>query len=405
MIADRINRLTESKTMKIAGKALAMKARGEDIIDFSVGEPDFPTPERIKQAAKKAIDNNFTCYTVNMGMIELRQAVSEKLKRDNNLDYSVKEIIISNGAKQALFNIVFAVVNPGDEVLIPAPFYVSYPEMVKLADGTPVIINTREENNFKLTADDLKRAVTPKTKALILCNPSNPTGLVYTGEELKALADVIENEDIFVIVDEIYEKLVYDNIKFVSFASISEKIKAKTAIINGVSKAYAMTGWRIGYAAAPEAVIRAASTIQSHNTSGASSVSQMASLEAISGIQDEVRIMVMEFERRRDYIIGALNEIPSLNCTKSQGAFYAFVNVASYFGVEYNGRKIENSCDFADFIIEVAKVAIVPGEGFGSDEHIRISYSTSMENIVEGLRRINDALRETTQFLTKKHFL
>lgn len=392
MIAKRINEITSSVTMKIAGKALTMKANGEDIVDFSVGEPDFPTPQRIKNAAIKAIENNFTRYTVNDGMIELRQAIAEKFLRDNGLKYSTKEIIVANGAKQALFNIVMAVVDSGDEVIIPGPYYVSYPEMVKLAGGKPVFIETKEENGFKMTPEELKGAITPKTKAIIVCTPSNPTGLVYHTNEIKALAEVIENAGIFVISDEVYEKLTYDSINFSSFASAGEEIKKRSAIINGVSKAYAMTGWRIGYVAAPEEIIRSASKIQSHNTSGASSISQHASLEALTGPQDDVEKMVREFEKRRNFIFEKITEIPDIQCVKPQGAFYVFPNVTSYLGKGLNGRTISNSVEFADFLLEEAKVALVPGEAFGSGSHIRISYSTSMANIEEGLNRIKNAL-------------
>ncbi|MGE5680503.1 MAG: pyridoxal phosphate-dependent aminotransferase [Bacillota bacterium] len=394
MLAKRIKEIETSTTMKIAGKALSMKARGEDVIDFSVGEPDFPTPARIKQAAMRAIEKNYTKYTVNDGMIELRNAIAEKFFRDNGLKYAHNEIIVSNGAKQALFNIVMSVVDTGDEVIIPAPYYVSYPEMVKLAGGKPVIVSTRESNGFKLTADELKAAITSKTKALIICTPSNPTGLVYHQDEISALAKVVEESGIFVISDEVYEKLTYDNIKFASFASAGENIKSKTAVINGVSKAYAMTGWRIGYAAAPEEIIRSASKIQSHNTSGASSISQYASLEALTGPQDDVYEMLKEFENRRNYIYSRVTEAEAINCVKPQGAFYIFPNISACIGLKYKGREIKSSFELADFLLEESKVALVPGEAFGSGDHIRISYSTSMKNIEEGMDRINNALKK-----------
>ncbi|MDP4172736.1 MAG: pyridoxal phosphate-dependent aminotransferase [Bacteroidota bacterium] len=393
LIANRINELTASVTMKIAGKALTMKASGVDIIDFSVGEPDFPTPSRIKKAALKAIDENFTKYTFNSGMLELRDAISKKFLRDNNLEYDTDEIIVSNGAKQALFNVVMSVVNPGDEVIIPGPYYVSYPEMVKLAGGKPVIVNTKEKNGFKLTPEELKDAITSSTKALIVCTPSNPTGLVYTEDEIKALVSVIEKEKIFVISDEVYEKLIYDNLTFASFADAGKNIKDRIAVINGVSKAYAMTGWRIGYAAANKEIIKSASKIQSHNTSGASSISQYASLEALSGPQNEVIIMRDEFEKRRDYIYQKAITLFT-DCVKPQGAFYIFPNISSFIGKKLNNRQILTSADLAELLLDEAKVALVPGEAFGSDKHIRISYSTSMENIVEGMNRIQSALEK-----------
>lgn len=394
MPAKRISEIAGSTTMKIAARALNMKAAGEDIIDFSVGEPDFPTPQNIKDAAKRAIDSNLTKYTLNDGLIELRKAICSKLQTENNLYYKENEIIVSNGAKQALFNIVMSVVDPGDEVIIPAPYYVSYPEMVKIAGGVPVILHTKEENDFKLTPEELNAAITPKTKAVVFCNPSNPTGLVYQKEEIRELTSVLEDTGIFIISDEVYEKLVYDNIRFSSFGEVSDRLKTRTAVINGVSKAYAMTGWRIGYAAADNEIIRAASKIQSHNTSGASSISQYASLEALTGPQAAIAEMVKEFERRRDFIFDEISTFRGITCRKPSGAFYVFCNVKSLFGMRSGENAIKSSYDVADFLLENARVALVPGSGFGSDDHIRISYSTSMENIEEGLKRIKAALEK-----------
>lgn len=380
--------------MKIAAEAMMLISKGEDIVDLTVGEPDFPTFDNAKDAGIHAIENNYTKYTLNAGLIELRKAVSAKLKRDNNLDYDIKEIIVSNGAKHALFNAVFALVDEGDEVVIPAPFYATYAEMVKMANGTPVIIDTKEENNFKLTPDEFKNAITDKTKAFIFCNPCNPTGMVYSEQELRELTDVIVGKDIFIISDEVYEKLVYDNFRFVSAASISEKIKEQTVIVNGVSKAFAMTGWRIGYAAGPKPIIDACNIIQSHNTSGASSISQHASLEALRGPQDKICEMLSEYQRRHDYLYNEVINIPGVTCVKPNGAFYVFPNVSAYFGKSYNGNKINNSYDLGYFLLREAKVAIVPGSAFYGENNIRISYSTSMESIKKGVERIKEALKK-----------
>ncbi|MCU7513985.1 MAG: pyridoxal phosphate-dependent aminotransferase [Ignavibacteria bacterium] len=378
--------------MKVAAKAIQLKAEGADLVDFSVGEPDFPTPEHIKEAARIGIDNNFTKYTVNEGMLELRIAIAEKLKRENNLEYDPKEILVSNGAKQALFNVVMTLVEEGDEVLIPAPYYVSYPEMVKIAGGKPITVQTKAEDGFKLMPDALLDAINEKTKALILCSPSNPTGLVYTEKELEALGEVIKEKNIFVISDEVYEKLIYDDIPFASMASVSPELKSLTAVVNGLSKSYAMTGWRIGYAACRREIITGASKIQSHSTSGASSVSQYAGIAALSGPQDTIKVMNKEFKRRRDYIYEKLISVPGVRSTRPSGAFYIFPDLSSFYGKSFNGHTVNNSSDMALYILEKAKVAVVPGIAFGSDDHIRISYSTSMENIVEGVDRIISAL-------------
>ncbi|HEX2962004.1 MAG TPA: pyridoxal phosphate-dependent aminotransferase [Ignavibacteriales bacterium] len=392
MISERIKNIAASPTMKVAAKAIQLKAEGADLVDFSVGEPDFPTPEHIKEAARIGIDNNFTKYTVNEGMLELRIAIAEKLKRENNLEYDPKEILVSNGAKQALFNVVMTLVEEGDEVLIPAPYYVSYPEMVKIAGGKPVTVQTKAEDGFKLMPDALLDAINEKTKALILCSPSNPTGLVYTEKELEALGEVIKEKNIFVISDEVYEKLIYDDIPFASMASVSPELKSLTAVVNGLSKSYAMTGWRIGYAACRREIITGASKIQSHSTSGASSVSQYAGITALSGPQDTIKVMNKEFKRRRDYIYEKLISVPGVRSTRPSGAFYIFPDLSSFYGKSFNGHTVNSSSDMALYILEEAKVAVVPGIAFGSDDHIRISYSTSMENIVEGVDRIISAL-------------
>lgn len=391
LTSDRINNIIFSPTMKIASKAIIMKSEGIDVVDFSVGEPDFPTPQHIKEAAKKGIDNNFTKYTTNEGMADLRKAIIGKLKRENDLNYELNEIMVSNGAKQAIFNVIMAVVNEGDEVIIPAPYYVSYPEMVKIAGGKPVILDTEETNGFKVTPGQLSSTITDKTKALILCNPSNPTGIFYTESELKTLSEtVLAKRDILIISDEVYEKLIYDDQKFVSLAAVYPKDRA--VVINGVSKAYAMTGWRIGYAAAVKEIIAGACKMQSHSTSGASSVSQYASIAALNGPQEQIKMMVTEFEKRRNYVWESLIAIPGIKCIKPEGAFYIFPDVTEFYGRKYGERVINNSYDLAYYLLEEAKVTVVPGEAFGSGANIRISYSTSMENIKEGISRIQAAL-------------
>jgi len=392
VISERLKKVGISPTMKIAAKAIALRAEGIDVVDFSVGEPDFPTPAFIREAGKKAIDQNLTKYTQNQGILPLRQAICKKLKEDNGLDYQPNQIIVSNGAKQSIYNIIMALIDEGDEVIVPAPYWVSYPEMVNLAGGKPVILDTREENGFKVQPDQLRNAISANTKALILCSPSNPTGAAYSHSELEALGDVIEGEDIYVIADEIYEKLLYDNFKFTSFASLSPKIYKKTIVINGVSKAYAMTGWRIGYAAGPVEIIDSANTVQSHCTSNPSSISQHASLAALNGPQFEIDRMNAEFQRRRNYIVHKLNSIPGISCRMPEGAFYAFPNVTSFYGKEYNGIYIRNSYGLAYYLLKESAVVLVPGAAFGSDAHLRLSYATSMGQIEKGMTRMAEAL-------------
>ncbi len=392
--SERIKHIGISPTMKIAAKAIQMRAAGTDVVDFSVGEPDFPTPDYIKDAGKHAIDHNYTKYTVNAGTMELRQAIARKLNEDNQLHYQTDEIIVTNGAKHSLYNVVMALVNPGDEVIIPAPYWVSYPEMVRLAQGKPVIVNTKEENGFKLQPDELQQSISANTRALILCSPSNPTGAAYNLEQLQALAEVIKEEDLWVISDEIYEKLVYDDFRFVSFAALGNEIKAKTVIINGLSKAFAMTGWRLGYAAGPADVIDAANKIQSHSTSNASAIAQYAALKALSGPGFEINRMVAQFQKRRNYMIHQLQKIPGVSCRQPEGAFYAFPNIASYFDKEYNGTYIRNSYGLAYYLLKEAHVVLVPGAAFGADRFVRISYATSMDQIEKGMARITEALQK-----------
>ncbi|MFA7289908.1 MAG: pyridoxal phosphate-dependent aminotransferase [Melioribacteraceae bacterium] len=391
-VSKRINNIIESPTMKVAAEAKGMQARGEHVIDLSVGEPDFPTPRNIKDAAIDAIEKNMTRYTVNPGTVELRQAIQNKFKKDHNLDYTINEIIVSNGAKQSIFNAVQSIIYIDDEAIIPAPYWVSYPEMISLAHGKPVIVETSEENGFKITPEQLKNAITPATKLLILCNPSNPTGSAYTKEELESIAAVAEEHDFYIISDEIYEKLIYDDYKFVSFAELSESMKKRTIVINGVSKAYAMTGWRIGYAAGPEPIIKGINKLQSHSTSNASSISQAATVEALNGSQEVVEEMRIEFEKRRDYFYNAIISLEGISCYKPEGAFYLFPNVDYYFGKSTEVMKIENSFDLSMYLLYEAKVATVPGSSFGAERFLRLSYATSMENLKIGFDRIKTAL-------------
>lgn len=382
--------------MQVAAEAKRMRSEGINVIDLSVGEPDFPTPQNIKEAAKKAIDENHTRYTINAGTIEIRKAIAAKLKRDNNLEYNLKEIIVSNGAKHSLFNTILATVNSGDEVIIPSPYWVSYPDMVSLANGVSVYPECEEANGFKLKPEQLEKAITDKTKVFILCNPSNPTGSAYTRKELLAIAEVIEDKKIYVIADEIYEKLVYDNFEFVSFPSLSKKTKEKTLLINGVSKAYSMTGWRIGFTAGDENIIDGINKIQSHSTSNASSVSQAAAIEALAGPQYVIDEMLEAFKVRRDFMYDQLISIPGITCYKPDGAFFLFPNVSAYFGKKTPVLKIEHSFDFAMHILFEAKIAAVPGSAFGADGFLRLSYATSMENIKEAMIRFKRTLSRLT---------
>jgi len=388
--------ISPSSTLAIDAKAKKMKAEGINVIGFGVGEPDFDTPEHIKQAAIAAIEANFTRYTPASGTLELKQAVCNKLKRDNGLDYTPANIVISNGAKHSLFNTFQAICNPGDEVIIPAPYWVSYLEMVKMADAVPVIVEAEEASGFKFTAQQIRQALTGKTKAIIINSPSNPTGMVYSREELKEIADLAVERGLFIVSDEIYEKLIYDGYEHVSIASFNEKIKEQTIIINGVSKTYAMTGWRIGYTASNTAIAQVMANMQSHATSNPNSIAQKAAEAAINGDQEIIKPMVAEFTKRRDYIVKRINSIPGLSCLVPNGAFYVLMNISKFIGKEIEGRKISGSDDFADILLDKALVAVVAGSGFGIDTHVRLSYATSMQNITEGLNRIEKLLSEVT---------
>jgi aspartate aminotransferase len=390
-LSNRLNRLAPSQTLAMSQKSGEMKAQGIDVINMSVGEPDFNTPDHIKEAAKKAVDENFSRYSPVPGYMDLRKAIVAKLKNENNLDYTTSEILVSSGAKQSVCNTVMALVNDGEEVIIPAPYWVSYPQMVKLAGGTPVIVNAGFEQNFKMTPEQLEAAITPKTRMLILCSPSNPTGSVYTKDELEALAEVIKrHDDLFVLADEIYEHINYVG-KHESIAQFPG-MKERTIIVNGVSKAYAMTGWRIGFIAAPEWIVKGCNKLQGQYTSGPCSVSQKAAEAAYTTSQECVETMRKAFERRRDLIVKLAKEIPGLEVNCPQGAFYLFPKCSGFYGKSYEGKTINNSTDLAMFLLEEGNVATVGGDAFGDPECFRMSYATSDDNIREAMRRIKETL-------------
>lgn len=390
-LSDRLNRLAPSATLAMSQKSSEMKAQGIDVINMSVGEPDFNTPDHIKNAAKEAVDNNYSRYSPVPGYVDLRKAIAAKLKRENHLEYNINEILVSNGAKQSVCNTVMALVNDGDEVIIPTPYWVSYPQMVKLAGGNPVFINAGFEQNFKITAQQLEDAITPKTRLLILCSPSNPTGSVYTKDELESLAEVIKShEDLFVLADEIYEHINYTG-RHESIAQFPG-MKERSIIVNGVSKAYAMTGWRIGFIAAPEWIVKGCNKLQGQYTSGPCSVSQKAAEAAYTLPQDCVEEMRKAFERRRNLIVELAKDIPGLEVNTPQGAFYLFPKCSSFYGKSDGKRTINNSTDFAMYLLEVGHVATVAGDAFGDPECFRMSYATSDENIREAMSRIKDVL-------------
>ena len=394
IVSNRAKSLKPSPTLAINAKAKSMQAQGIKVVSFGAGEPDFDTPGNIKKAAIKAIEEGFTKYTPVGGIDELKDAIIHKFKRENQLTFKRSEILVSCGGKHSFYNLAQALFDRGDQVIIPAPYWVSYPPMVSLAEASPVIVETKEENDFKITPEDLKKAITSKTKALVLNSPSNPTGSAYAKGELERIAEMALSGNFFVISDEIYEKIVYDGFEFTSIASLGEEIKKRTIIVHGVAKTYAMTGWRIGYTAGPEEIISAMNNIQSQSTSNPTSIAQKASVEALIGPQDEVVKMVSAFSQRRNYIVDRLNEIPGVSCYKPMGAFYVFPNFSQYYGKTYQGKKIGNSTDLADYFLDVAKVAVVPGVEFGADPFERLSYATSLEDIKEGLNRIEESLKK-----------
>ncbi|MDY4732405.1 MAG: pyridoxal phosphate-dependent aminotransferase [Prevotella sp.] len=392
-LSERLNRLAPSATLAMSQKSGEMKAQGIDVINLSVGEPDFNTPDHIKDAAKRAIDENFSRYSPVPGYMDLREAIVAKLKNENGLDYSVNEVLVSNGAKQSVCNTVMALVNDGEEVIIPAPYWVSYPQMVKLAGGVPVIVEAGFEQNFKMTPQQLEAAITPKTRMIILCSPSNPTGSVYSQEEMAALAEVIKrHDDLFVLADEIYEHINYTG-RHASIAQVPG-MKERTIIVNGVSKAYAMTGWRIGYIAAPEWIVKGCNKLQGQYTSGPCSVSQKAALEAYTASQQCVEDMRVAFERRRNLIVELAKDIPGLEVNVPEGAFYLFPKCSNFFGKTDGTRVINSSTDLAMYLLEVGHVATVAGDAFGDPQCFRMSYATSDDNIRESMRRIKECLAQ-----------
>ena len=391
-LAARIAKIKPSETLAITAKANALRAEGRDVIGFGAGEPDFDTPVNIKAAAIKAIEAGFTKYTPVGGTDELKDAVIAKLRRDNDLEYKRSQVVVSCGAKHTLYNLAQSIFETSDEVIIPAPYWVSYPDIVVLAGGQPVIVNTLEEDGFKMKPEQLKAAITGRTRAVVINSPSNPTGAAYSPAELKALAAVLLDKEILVISDDIYEKIIYANFPFTNIAMVEPKMKDRTIVVNGVSKAYAMTGWRIGYAAGPEQIIAAINKIQSQNTSNPASISQKAAVEALNGDQAVVGKMVSEFRIRRDVIVQMLNDIPEVKCFSPEGAFYVFPNVSKIYGRSFQGKKITNSTELIDYLLDEVNVAIVPGAAFGSDDHMRLSYATSLKNIEEGLKRVKNAI-------------
>ena len=386
--------LKPSATLAITAKAKEMKSQGIDVIGFGAGEPDFDTPENIKEFAKRSIDNGFTKYTAASGIDELKNAIISRIKEDYNVEYEKKEIFVGSGAKHVLYNLFQVLLDLNDEVIIPAPYWVSYPEQVRIAGGKPVILTTDQSNGFKVKPSEIQNVITDKTKILVLNYPSNPTGVTFTKEELVEIANLAEKNDLIIISDEIYDKTLYSETKHTSFVQINDSIKNRTILVNGVSKTYSMTGWRIGYAAGNKKVLAAMNNLAGQSTSNPTSIAQKASVEAFSGPQDKVDEMVVEFKKRRDFICKELNNIDGISCLVPDGAFYVFPDISYYFGKEYKNGKIENSVDFADFLLNEAKVAVVPGIEFGSDKNIRISYATSMHDIKEGIKRIKEKLEE-----------
>lgn len=391
-LSGKVENLKPSATLSITAKAKALRARGVDVIGFGAGEPDFDTPVNVKDRAIDAIETGFTKYTAVGGVDDLKDAIIESLRKDHSLEYSRDEILVSCGAKHSIYNITQAILNPGDEVLIPAPYWVSYPAQVELAGATPVIIDTNERELFKITPENMERSINGNTRALVLNYPSNPTGTTYTQAELEEIVDVALEAGLVIVSDEIYEKIIYADTDHVSVCSLSEKAKKSTMLVNGVSKSYSMTGWRIGYAAGDRGVISAMAKLQGQSTSNPSSISQMAAVEALRGPQKILKKRALEFEKRKNFIVKRLNEIPGFKCFDPMGAFYVFPSVSGLMGKKYGDKQIDGSIELTEFLLEEAKVAVVPGIAFGKENHLRISYATSMENIEEGMDRIERAV-------------
>ena len=393
-ISERAKKISPSPTLAITAKAKQMKAQGIDVVSFGAGEPDSDTPDHIKEAAIKAIREGFTKYTAAGGIDELKEAVVQKLRRDNQLDYEKRNVIISCGAKHCLYNLAQVLLNPGDEVIVPAPYWVTYPEQIKLAEATPVIVRTEESDHFALSRSLLEKAITGRTKAIILNSPCNPTGALYSRQVVQEIADLAVRSHVFVISDECYEALTYDGEQHVSIASLGKEIKDLTIVVNACSKPYSMTGWRIGYAAGPEDIIKAMDDLQSQSTSNPTSIAQKAAVEALTGSQEAIGKMLAEFDQRRKYMVKRLNSMPGVSCTTPKGAFYTFPNFSRYYTKKWKNGEIKGSSGLAAYLLEEAKVAVVPGLDFGSDSHIRLSYATSMGNIEKGLDRIAASLEK-----------
>ena len=393
-ISKKIANIAPSMTLAIDAKLKQMIADGIKVYGFGAGEPDFDTPMYILDAAREALEKGMTRYTAAQGTLDLRRAICAKLERENGLIYNPNQIVASSGAKHSLSNTFAAILNPGDEVIVPVPYWVSYTEIIKLNDGVPVLVETKKENNFKMTKGELEAALTGKTRAILLNTPNNPTGAIYSEQELRDIAEVAVKHNLYVVSDEIYERLVYDGKKHISIAALGEEIKQLTIVINGMSKAYAMTGWRLGYAAADEKIIKAISSVQSHAVSHPNSITQHASAVALNGPQDDVHNMVVEFEKRRSYMYERFCAMEGLTCIKPEGAFYVYVDITNYFGKELCGVKIKSSLDFAQIMLEKGHVAVIPGAAFGTDSFIRLSYATSMKNIQEGLDKFESFIKE-----------
>jgi len=394
MFAKRVQNMTPSATIEITSKIAELKKQGVEILSFNIGEPDFDTPENIRDKGKEALDLGHTRYTPAGGTIDLREEIAKKLLKENNLEYTYQEIIVSSGAKQALMNALLTLCEEGDEVIIPSPYWVSYIEMVKLTGAKPVLVDMEESDNFNLNIEKIKESITDKTKCIMINTPNNPTGAIYTETQLREIGNLCVENDIFILSDEIYEKLIYDGEKHVSIGTLSQEIKDKTILINGVSKSFAMTGWRIGYAAGPKDIIKAMTNLQGHMTTGPNAPAQHASLEAFRNSNNSVEKMVVEFDRRRKYLVDRLNNIQGITCNLPKGAFYAMPNVSSFYGKSWENYKIKNSMDLTNFLLEEAKVAVAPGEAFGIDDNIRIAYSNSMDNIVKGMDALEKALKK-----------
>lgn len=394
-LSQRIQNIQPSMTLAISAKAQSLKEQGIDVIGFGAGEPDFPTPASIKQAGIRAIENDETHYTLVGGTDALKDAIITKFERDNGLAYDRKQIVVSCGAKHSFYNLAQVLWDEGDEIIIPAPYWVSYPDMVVLAGATPVIVSTDDADDFKITPQQLQNAITPKTRAVVLNSPSNPTGSAYTRQELEALAEVILKNKLLAISDEIYEKIVFDGFEHVSIASLSEEMKRSTVVINGASKCFAMTGWRIGYLAAEEDIVKAVSKLQGQSTSNPTSIAQAATVEALTGdsIEGEIQKMVAEFQKRRDVLMERYAQLPGVSCYNPPGSFYSFPDFSGLYGKPWNGKTLQGSLDIAEFLLEEAKVALVPGIAFGADNNQRLSFATSMANITEGLNRIEKAVK------------